>query len=125
VLFRSIAYNNPSGRQAINISRGTVKNSVFRNFTIEAPFVPLLFLMPVNGGEVCPAYENVLFENITVNTPHIVKKSPFGANDAKTRIGKVVFRNLVVNGTKVTAQNCRDYFDLLQGVTVGKEIVFE
>jgi len=120
-----IAYNNPAGRQTVNISRGTLKNSVFRNITIEAPFVPLLFLMPVNGGEGGPAYENVLFENITVNTPHIAKKSPFGATEDNVQIGRVVFHNLVINGTKVTAQNCPDYFDLLQGVTVGKEIVFE
>ena len=120
-----IAYNNSSGRQTVNISRGTVKNSVFRNITVEAPFVPLLFLMPVGAAGGGPVYENVLFENITVNTPHIARKSPFGANDDNARVGRVVFRNLVINGTKVTAQNCRDYFDILKGVTVGKEIVFE
>ena len=41
------------------------------------------------------------------------------------RTGKVVFRNLVVNGKKVTPENCGDYFDILKGVTVGKEVVFE
>ena len=68
-----------AGRQTVNISRGTVKNSVFRNITIEAPFVPLLFLMPVGAEGAGPVYENVLFENITVNTPHIATKSPFGS----------------------------------------------
>lgn len=120
-----IAYHNPAGRQTINISRGTAKNSVFRNILIEAPFVPLLFLMPVRNSEGSPAYENVLFENVVVNTPHIAAKSPFGAAEEGVRIGKVVFRNLVINGAKVTGQNCRDYFELLKGVTVGKEIVFE
>ena len=120
-----IAYHNPAGRQTINISRGTVKNSVFRNILIEAPFVPLLFLMPVSNSEGSPAYENVLFENVIVNTPHIAEKSPFGAAEEGVQIGKVVFRNLVINGVKVTGQNCRDYFELLKGVTIGKEIVFE
>ena len=120
-----IAYNNPAGRQTINISRGTVKNSVFHNILIEAPFVPLLFLMSISEAGGGPVYENALFENITVNTPHIAKKSPFGATEDEVKIGRVVFRNLVVNGVKVTAQNCGDYFEFLKGVTVGKEIVFE
>jgi hypothetical protein len=121
-----ITFNAWPGRQTVNISRGTAKNSVFRNFTIESPFVPLLFLMPVGAESAGPVYEHVLFENITVTTPHIAKKSPFGAaagNQART--GKVVFRNLVINGRKVTAQNCGAFFDLAKGVTVGQEIVFE
>jgi len=121
-----VAYNNSSGRQTVNISRGTVKNSVFRNIMVEAPFVPLLFLMPVGAAGGGPVYENVLFENITVNTPHIARKSPFGAQDDNgAPAGRVVFRNLIVNGTKVTAQNCRDYFEILKGVIIGKELVFE
>lgn len=121
-----IAFNAWPSRQTINISRGTVKNSTFRNITIEAPFVPLLFLMPIGAEAGGPVYEKVLFENITVNTPFIARKSLFGAQDAGgARAGQVVFRNLVVNGKKVTAQNCGDYFELLKGVTVAKEIVFE
>ncbi len=120
-----IAYHNPTGRQAINISRGTVKNSVFRNIVIEAPFLPLVFLMPVNEGTPEPVYENVLFENLTVNAPFIDRKSPFGAAEGNMRLGQVVFRNLVINGVKVTAENCRDFFDLRPGVTVGRDIVFE
>lgn len=121
-----IAYNNWPSRQTINISRGTAKNSVFKNITVEAPFVPLLFLMPVGDEGKGPVYDNVLFENVTVNTPHIARKSPFGAQaDGGARAGKVVFRNLVINGKKVTAQNCGEYFDILKGVTAGKEIVFE
>ena len=42
-----------------------------------------------------------------------------------SRAGRIVFRNLVINGTRVTNANCRDYFDLLDGVTAGKELVFE
>jgi hypothetical protein len=121
-----IAFNAWPTRQTINISRGTVKNSVFKNITIEAPYVPLLFLMPIGDEGGGPVYEDVLFENVTVTTPHIARKSLFGApDDGGARAGKVVFRNLVVNGKKVTAQNCGDYFEFLKGVTVGKEIVFE
>lgn len=121
-----IAYHAWSSRQTINISRGTVKNSIFKNITVEAPFVPLLFLMPVSGEGRGPVYDNVEFENVAVTSPFIAQKSVFGRRDgAGGPIGKVVFRNLVVNGKKVTSQNCSDYFDLLQGVTIGKEIVFE
>lgn len=121
-----IAFNAWPARQTINISRGIVKNSIFKNITVEAPFVPLLFLMPVGEEGGGPVYENVLFENVTVSTPHIARKSLFGAQDGGgSRAGKVVFRNLVVNGKKIMPQNCGDYFDILKGVTVGKEIVFE
>jgi hypothetical protein len=120
-----IAYNAWPARQTINISRGTVKNSTFRNITVEAPFVPLLFLMPVGSEGRSPFYENVLFENINVTSSHIAQKSPFGAAEEGVQVGKVVFRNLNINGVKVTGQNCRNYFDLLKGVTIGKEIVFE
>lgn len=121
-----IAYNNPIARQTVNISRGSVKNSVFKNFLIEAPFVPLLFLMPIRAEGGGPAYQNVVFENITVTTPHIARKSSFGLEGgASAPIGRVTFRNLSINGTRVTNQNCNDYFDFLKGVTVGKEIVFE
>ena len=115
-----IAFNAWSSRQTINITSGTVKNSVFKNITIEAPFVPLLFLMTAGGQHASPVFENTVFENVTVTTPHICRKSVFGAQD-----GKLVFRNLIVNGKKVTSQNCGDYFDFLEGVTIGKEIVFE
>ncbi|HPA17370.1 MAG TPA: hypothetical protein PLU30_06455 [Verrucomicrobiae bacterium] len=123
---RVIAFNNPASRQTVNISRGSVRNSVFRNFLIEAPFVPLLFLMPVRAEGGGPAYENVLFENVTVTTPHIARKSTFGLEgDANAPIGRVTFRNLIINGSRITSQNCNNYFDFLKGVTVGREIVFE
>jgi hypothetical protein len=115
-----IAFHAWSSRQTINITSGTVKNSVFKNISIEAPFVPLLFLMTAGGQHASPVFENTVFENVTVTTPHICRKSVFGARD-----GKVVFRNLIVNGKKVTPQNCSDYFEFLEGVTIGKEIVFE
>ncbi len=128
-----IAFNNwpPPGsraaRQTVNLhgGRGGVKNTMVRNLTIEAPYVPLLFLLPAEdpGG---PQFENVVFENITVNTPHIAAKSPVGAASAGgMKTGRIVFRNLVINGVRVTNANCRDYFELLHGVTPGKELVFE
>lgn len=120
-----IAYHNPTGRQTINITRGVVKNSVFRNILIESPFAPLVFRMTAGGEPGVPIYDNVLFENVTVNTPHLAQKSPFGTTDAKVQLGRVVFRNLTINGVRVTAENCRDYFEFLPGVTVGKDIVFE
>jgi len=119
-----IAFNAWPNRQTVNISRGTVKNSVFRNIKVEAPFVPLLFLMPGGGGSDGPTYENVLFEDIVVTTPHVAKKSPLGSVDGG-RLGRIVFRNLTINGVKVTAANCDDYFEIGKGVRVGTDVVFE
>jgi hypothetical protein len=128
-----LAFNNwaargaTSGRQTFNLhgGRGGARNTVVRNVRIEAPFVPLLFLLPAEDPER-PQFENVLFENITVTTPHIGAKSPIGAPEAGgPATGRIVFRNLVINGVRVTNANCRDYFELLHGVTPGKEVVFE
>jgi hypothetical protein len=128
-----IAFNNwpPPGnralRQTVNLhgGRGGVKNTLVRNLTIEAPFVPLLFLLPAEDPG-SPQFGNVVFENITVKTPHIAAKSPIGAEKAGgPATGRIVFRNLVINGVRVTNANCRDYFELLHGVTPGKELVFE
>ena len=129
-----LAFNNwppPGGRatrQVINLHGGAAgaKNLLVKNVTIEAPFVPLLFYMPVETVDSGAAFENIVFENITVTTPHIGAKSPFGAaKPGSTRAGRIVFRNLTINGTRVTNANCRDYFELLAGVTAGKELVFE
>ncbi len=119
-----IAFNAWPNYQTVNISRGAVQNSVFRNITIQAPYVPLLFLMPSAASGGGPAYDNAIFENVVVHTPHIGKKSPLGASGGG-RTGRVVFRNLTIGGVKVTAANCRDYFDIPEGVSVGKDVVFE
>jgi hypothetical protein len=128
-----IAFNNwpPPGsravRQTLNLhnGRGGVKNTVVRNITIEAPFVPLLFLLPAEDPDA-PQFQNVVFENIAVRTPHIATKTPIGAPQAGgPATGRIVFRNLVINGVRVTNANCRDYFELQHGVTPGKELVFE
>lgn len=106
--------------------RATQRNAIIRNISIEAPFVPLLFYMPSSDMGDRTAYENVVFENVIVDTPHIRMKSPFGPQSSDgSRFGQVAFRNLTVNGVKVTARNCSDYFDLLNGAAAGKEIVFE
>ncbi|MBM3852411.1 MAG: hypothetical protein FJ399_04560 [Verrucomicrobia bacterium] len=122
-----IAYHNWKGRQTFNLHGGRdgVRNTIIRNIVIEAPFVPLLFLLPAEDPGA-PQFENVVFENILVNTPHIAAKSPIGAPQAGgPATGRLVFRNLIINGVRVTNANCRDYFELQYGVTPGKELVFE
>ncbi|MBI5692610.1 MAG: hypothetical protein HZC55_21225 [Verrucomicrobia bacterium] len=128
-----IAFNNwpPPGagasRQTFNLhgGRGGVKRTIVRNVVVEAPFVPLLFLLPAEDPGA-PQFEDVIFENVVVTTPYISAKSPIGAARADgPATGRIVFRNLVINGVRVTNANCRDYFELLHGVTPGKELVFE
>lgn len=128
-----IAFNNwpeqggRNARQTVNLhgGRGGAKNTLVRNLTIEAPFAPLLFLLPAEDPDG-PAFDNVIFENVVVRTPHIALKSPIGAARADgPRTGRIVFRNLVINGVRVTNDNCRDYFELRHGVTPGRELVFE
>jgi hypothetical protein len=125
-----ISFNKWRGGQGVvNFSageRGNNSNATVRNILVEASYIPLIFYMPSSYIGEGVAFDNILFENITVNTPYILQKSPIGSQvkDASP-YGKVVFRNLVINGTKVTSVNCTDYFELLDGVRPGNEIVFE
>jgi hypothetical protein len=103
-----------------------MKNITVKNLFCEAPFTTRLFLLQSNYTGAGSAYKNILFENIIINTPKILMKSPVGRKDEKcSPFGKITFRNLVINGRKVTNENCTDYFKLLPGVTTGKEINFE
>lgn len=103
-----------------------MSNIHVKNIEIKVPFLVRLFLMysAYKGKDV--AYKDVVFENIKVDAPYIQYKSSIG-NQTKglSPFGKVVFRNLVINGVKVTTENCKDYFEFLEDVTPGKEIVFE
>ncbi len=114
--------------QVVNLhtyDRGA-QDCLIRNLTIEAPFVPLLFFLPANTTDGSTPFRNVVFENIVVRTPHIAAKSPVGSTKpGAPSIGRIVFRNLVINGVRVTAANCTDYFELRHGVTVGRELIFE
>jgi hypothetical protein len=130
IAFNKWGVSGPNPGQVVNFfadeRRGPNKDLVLRNVRIEAPFIPRLFLLSSDYKGEKQAYDNVLFENIIVNTPYIHFKSPIGLlNVNSSSFGKVVFRNLVVNGTKVTSGNYNDYFELLAGVSVGKEVVFE
>ena len=121
--------NSKNPGQVINIhirESGNFRNIKTMNVYCEAPFVSKLFLIESANKSNNVSYENIVFENITVNTPKIINKSTVGniSRDC-TPFGEVIFRNLVINGTKVTNENCLDYFSLLEGVGVGKELKFE
>jgi hypothetical protein len=123
------AENSKNPGQVINIhirESGKFTNIKTMNVYCEAPFVSKLFLIESANKSNTVSYENIVFENIIVNTPRIVIKSTVGNTSRDcTPFGEVVFRNLVINGTKVTNENCLDYFTLLEGVSVGKELKFE
>lgn len=130
ICFNKIAdEKSPNPGQVINAhirASGGFKNIRINNVNCDAPFVSKLFLLETSNKSKGVSYENVVFENITVNTPVILIKSTVGnTNKDCTPFGEVIFRNLVINGTKVTNENCLDYFRLLEGVEIGKELKFE
>jgi hypothetical protein len=100
--------------------------TTIRNAVIDAPFIPRIFtiISGVDGDETI--FKDVLFENIVVKTPYIRDKSRIGnINEKNTNFGKVVFRNIVINGVKLSEENFTDYFEIFHGVTLGKEIIIE
>jgi hypothetical protein len=126
--FFVIAYNRWSGGVGvINFrGRGINRNASVKNLIVEAPFIPRILNMSSTFKGEGQAFENIIYENITINSQHILYKSQIGMEVKEpSAYGKLVFRNLIVNGTKVTNENCRDYFELLDGVIPGKELIFE
>jgi hypothetical protein len=122
-----IAYS-PWGRgQVFNlrVADKLQRNATVRNATVESPYAWLLFFMPSDSKGTEVAFDNVAFENVTVNA-RLGTKSVIGAatGDPK-RYGKVTFRNLVINGSRVTAENYMDYFELGAGIALGREVVIE
>jgi len=126
-----IAFNKirPTG-ETINVHRNTpnqIKNKIkVKNVVIDAPFIARVISVISNAETTDNVFEDVLFENITVNTPFIRDKSRVGTTLGNpSKFGKVVFRNLIINGTKVTSENFGEYFEILGGVSLGKEIIIE
>jgi hypothetical protein len=128
-----IAYNRYSAQgQAFNVLRNASRPELrggkirVRNVVIDAPFMPRIISVTTGLQIDEVVFEDVIFENFTVNTPYILNKSLVGSTvDNATNYGKVVFRNVVIQGTKVTAENYMNYFEVLKGVIVGKELIFE
>jgi len=126
-----IAFNKTrAAGETINVHRNSpnqFKNKIkVKNVLIDAPFIPRLISVISNAQTADIVFEDVLFENITVNTPFILNKSLVGSKvDNPANFGKVVFRNLIINGTRVTSENFGEYFEILGGVSLGKEIIME
>jgi hypothetical protein len=131
--FYVIAYNRFKAKgQTFNLTMDNRRPEMFgnvvtvKNVVVEAPFVPRLFIITSGLDREEIIFKDVLFENITIKTPHIRDRSVIGLLDKKhSNFGKVVFRNLVINGVKVSDENYSDYFDLLNNVSIGKEVFFE
>ena len=125
--FNVIAYNrfNPRGEVFNYINPGGTQNvATIRNVTIDAPFIPRIMSITTKLDTDEIIFKDVLFENVTVNTPYIRDKSQIGCNiEKKTNFGKVVFKNFKINGVQLTDGNFKDYFELLFGVSLGKEII--
>lgn len=123
-----IAFNDWRSRQTINcvgLNRGVKRHVTVRNVSIEAPFVPVLFRLSTDFKGPGQAFDQIVFENIAVTTPHIREKSPLGSAGQAARFGHVTFRNLTIGGTRVTNANCRDWFEIADGLQPGREVVFE
>lgn len=125
----NIICHTAPARQHINMqvpATSNMKNLYISNILIESPYVGRMFLMQSNYTGAGVALDNVVFENITVNTKKIINKSPVGKVSASNSpFGKLVFKNLIVNGVKVTNANYTDYFTPLNGLALGTELVFE
>jgi len=126
-----IAFNKTrKSGEAINFQRNkpeTYSNKLkVTNVVFDAPFMPRIVNVTSNQKSETLVFEDVLFENITVNTPFIRDKSLVGsAVNNPAVFGKVVFRNITINGTKVTSENFGEYFEILGEVSLGKEIIIE
>lgn len=126
-----IAYNKiKKNGEVINFAlnkRNTFNNKVkVSNVIIDAPFVNRVINVTSYPTTDDVVFADVLFENVTVNTPFIKEKSLVGFIGENTgNYGKVVFRNLVINGTRVNSENFGEYFDILGGVSLGKDIFIE
>lgn len=125
----NIICHTAPARQHINMqvpAGSNMKNLLIKNILVESPYVGRLFLMQSNYTGAGVALDNVVFENITVNTKKIINKSPVGKVAAgNSAFGKLTFKNLVINGVKVTNSNYTDYFTPLNGLQIGTELVFE
>jgi len=126
ITFNKIKKNGEVINFALN-KRNSVKNKVkLSNVVIDAPFINRIVNVSSGGTADDVVFEDVLFENVTVNTRYIKEKSLVGfIGDKGGNFGKVVFRNMVINGTKVTSENFGEYFEMIGGVSIGKEIVIE
>lgn len=107
--------------------RNSYRNKVkVSNVIIDAPFINRVINVTSSPSTEDVVFEDVLFENVTVNTPYIKEKSLVGFIGDKTgNYGKVVFRNLVINGKRVSSENFGEYFEMLGGVSLGKDIFIE
>jgi len=131
--YNVIAYNRfkPRGEVfnfAIDYRTPEVTQNVttIRNAVVDAPFIPRIFTVISGVDSDETIFKDVLFENITVKTPYIRDKSRIGnVNEKNTNFGKVVFRNIVINGVKLTEENFTNYFEIFHGVALGKEIIVE
>jgi hypothetical protein len=125
-----IAYNRyREGGQAYNLIRNKtepqwVENKMKnKNVVIDAPFIPRFLVATSDKQYDKPLFKEILFENVVINSPHIREKSPIGfINECNSDFGRIVFRNIVINGTRVTESNFNDYFSLLNGVSLGREV---
>jgi len=95
------------------------------NVLIDAPIINRLITITSNSKNDSIVFEDVVVENVTVTTKFIKEKSLVGLISTGGNFGKVIFRNININGTKVTNENFGTYFQLLGGVTLGKEVVVE
>jgi hypothetical protein len=126
-----IAYNKIKKRgEAINYAlnkRNAYGNKVkVSNVVIDAPFINRIINVTSSPTSNDIVFEDVLFENVTVNTPFIKEKSFVGLIECNGgNFGKVIFRNFVINGVRVTNENFGEYFEMFGGVSIGKEIIIQ
>ncbi|MCK4920967.1 MAG: hypothetical protein KAS71_07970 [Bacteroidales bacterium] len=106
-----------------------VSNYVYKDIRVEFPFLirPIsiynINTANINAPWFKPTNENhhtritdFLFENITINAPVIFLKSLVGSC-YENSLDNITFKNLVINGIKVTEENKNDYFEFKNAKT--------
>ena len=93
-----------------------VDNQFYENINIDGDVSQLMRLAieDTSWGSPNPAQGNIrdiFFRNIRVKGRQLYK-SVIKGKDAKNRIDNIHFTNLFIDGTKVTNDNCTQYFDI-------------
>lgn len=108
-----------------------INNFTFRDIRIESPYLYRVFnITNLNTNAVNPGWfmttdeerhtriNGMHFENITVTSPLLAYKSKIWS-DYDDSLNDITFKNIVINGVKVTEKNKEKFFEVQKGKEKG------